>query len=278
MISDYRLWIHLRACYEDRYRRSRVNSISNLDSAFQLALLFTLHIGTQNQNNEATIWLIKSGRLEKDMNNEIEKIRQIKAVQFSDKEVEIDRIDLVDQLGKLGLLETARKEYKNTADRLELIFGTSHILVLLLRLTISNVYRAQGKLRRAEEILLAIAATSESDLGLEHKLTLAINQQLILVYMDRCSWPKAKLLQTSVLEKFRRVLGEHSEQTQLSLGNLAVIYWNVRQFDKAEKIQTEQLDLLQQTRGQRHKKTLTTMINLSSTYEYQGRLDEALKL
>ncbi|KIV99995.1 uncharacterized protein PV09_08352 [Verruconis gallopava] len=276
--SDYRLWKHIKNSYETRFDSSYLDQSSRADSAFRLALLHFLHLGTSNKHDEAATWLLGSGRSEMDLVREVETIKQVRAVQFIDKEVEIDVIDFVHQYRDLNLLEVALQEYENTAARLEQLFGSGHTLVIRLRLIYARILQEKGLPRQAQATLLALASAAEVEFGQHDPVMLAIENQLVLVYIDLCSWKEAESLQIRVLEKSKKVFGDESEQAQSCMGNLAVLYWNLRKLDKAERLQTEHLELLQRTRGRRHFKTLTRMNNLASTYEYQGRADKALKL
>ena len=254
MASDYRLWAYLRRCYEARYNDADRILDSKNDAAFQLALLYYLQLGTSNENDNASTWLLKSQKSNTDLESEIDELRNLNAIQFISKDVDVDLIDFVDHYRELGLLSKAQKEYERSANRFEHLFGSCHALVIRLRMFEVRALQGQGQLEMAREMVVDIVATTESNLGQDHKVTIDAKLQLVSVYIDSSLWNEAETLQKDVLQRSTRAFGEESEQAQTSMGNLGVIYWNLRQLEKAEELQAQHLAFLQRTRGKNTRK------------------------
>lgn len=279
VISDYRLWIYLRRCYEARYDDERRDSGSRSDAAFQLALLTELRLSTMsNKDSEVSDWLFKTGKSKQDLDSEIDKIREVKRLSLRTLDVPIDMIDHAEQYRECGLLEEAQKVYERAANHLHLLLGNAHAIVVRLRLMNAKALQELGDVQRAEEVLVAQINANQAAQLSESAEAIAAQIYLVSVYIDRSLWRKAEQLQRGVLETSTRVFGEESMQALASMGNLAVIHWNLRDFDGAERILSRQLEIFERSRGKRHKKTLTAMNNLASTYEYQGRSEDAARM
>jgi hypothetical protein len=132
--SDFRLWAYLRQCYEARDKDPRRELASKNEAAFQLALLCSLKLSMSSENDEASTWLLESGRPTTDLEFEISRLRSIKAIRFKSLDVELDLVDLVDHYRELELLAKAQRENGSIADHFEHLFGSDHTLVIQLRM------------------------------------------------------------------------------------------------------------------------------------------------
>src|SRR3984957_16503647 len=94
--------------------------------------------------------------------------------------------------------------------------------------------------------------------------------RLVHVYLDGGRWKEAEVLQVSVMETSKRVLGKEHPDTLMSMRNLASTYWDQGGGKEAEVLEVSVMETKKRVLGEEHPSTLTSMGNLASTYQRQG--------
>ncbi|MCG3126730.1 MAG: Serine/threonine-protein kinase PknD [Phycisphaerae bacterium] len=143
-----------------------------------------------------------------------------------------------------------------------------------IRMLLGRTYRGLGRSadaerewRRALELLHATRDETDNDL-----LTTLNNLALIVQEQGRLA--EAEPLSRDVLERRRKLLGEHRD-TITSAHNHAQLLLALNRLPEAETLQREALAFRQRTLGEAHPLTVLSTTALGLCLRRQGRLDEA---
>ena len=86
------------------------------------------------------------------------------------------------------------------------------------------------------------------------------------------------MIETYVLEKRRRILGEEHLDTISAMNNLANTLGDQGQLDEAAKMKKEVLEKIRRILSEEHPDTISAINNLANTLGDQGQLDKAAKM
>ena len=134
-----------------------------------------------------------------------------------------------------------------------------------------------GSVYEAVELEVAVAVV-EGVLGPDHPDTLAVRNNLALVYESVGRFGEAIELFEQVLDERERVLGADHPDTLKTRNNLASVYYSVGRFAEAIDAWEELLRDCQRVLGADHPVTLDVRNNLAVAYKSVGRFGEAIEL
>ncbi|KAJ7101180.1 hypothetical protein C8R44DRAFT_859288 [Mycena epipterygia] len=141
-----------------------------------------------------------------------------------------------------------------------------------------KIYVWGEKLKKAEELQVAVFKKRRNLLGETHPDTLDAMFWLAWVYRDLGKLKEAEQLEVVVLKQQRDVLGDNHPDTLDVMGSLAVTYQSLGRLKEAEELKVVVLEQRRNLLGDNHPDTLVTMGNLAVTYEKLGKLKEAEEL
>ncbi|KAJ7819757.1 hypothetical protein B0H14DRAFT_2600393 [Mycena olivaceomarginata] len=103
----------------------------------------------------------------------------------------------------------------------------------------------------------------------------SVSKAICQIYFDSGKYQETELLQATVLEKQKTLLGTNHPDTLLAMGNLAFTYGQLGRYQEAELLEVTVLEKRKTLLGADHPHTLVAMGNLASTYRELGRYQEA---
>jgi tetratricopeptide (TPR) repeat protein len=140
---------------------------------------------------------------------------------------------------------------------------------------LGDLYAAQGKLDKAEEMYEQALAGYEKTLGRDHTSTLNTVNNLGSLYADQGRLNRAEEMYKRALTGCEKALGRDHTSTLHTVNNLGVLYAAQDRLDKAEQMFERALTGREKALGRDHTSTLSTVNNLGSLYKAQGKLDKA---
>jgi tetratricopeptide (TPR) repeat protein len=140
---------------------------------------------------------------------------------------------------------------------------------------LGNLYAAQGKLDKAEEMYQRALRGKEKALGCDHTSTLETVNNLGVLYADQGKLDEAEEMYQRALQGREKALGRDHTSTLETVNNLGVLYAKQGKLDKAEEMYQRALQGGEKTLRRDHTSTLHTVNNLGILYKDQGKLDKA---
>ena len=138
-----------------------------------------------------------------------------------------------------------------------------------LRHTIGSALLELGDMAQAEAHLTAAYRTYRAEYGDDHRETLALLNNLGLLYKTNGQYDKAEATFQACLAGRRKVLGDHDGETYQTIGNLATVYHDLGRAADAERLYLQAHDGLTATLGEGHEATLSILGNLGVFYANQ---------
>ena len=172
--------------------------------------------------------------------------------------------DLIAQLSAIAVQDYSRSLFEREQIRLYLYRAFKYAYNL-------------GSVYEAVELEVAVAVV-EGVLGPDHPDTLAVRNNLALVYESVGRFGEAIELFEQVLDERERVLGADHPDTLKTRNNLASVYYSVGRFAEAIDAWEELLRDCQRVLGADHPVTLDVRNNLAVAYKSVGRFGEAIEL
>jgi len=156
-------------------------------------LSYTIGFGTIKDDEQAKFILHKYSLGFVDLQSQIQLI--IEGIQESSSESGLfpmlqrqgtfQPIDLPQKYREKKLLEKAEISYKQEIQSIQLVFGQSHILCLILKFNLALIYGSQGRWKEAEQLEVQVEETSLRVLGEEHPSTLNSIANLAATYRNQ---------------------------------------------------------------------------------------------
>ncbi|KAJ7120129.1 hypothetical protein C8R44DRAFT_921127, partial [Mycena epipterygia] len=141
-----------------------------------------------------------------------------------------------------------------------------------------KIYMWGEKLKKAEELQVAVVQKRRELLGEDHLDTLEAMLWLALIFRNLGKFREAEQLEVVVLKQRRHILGNNHPDTLEVMRNLAVTYEKLGKLNGAEELGIMVLERQRNVLGDHHPDTLMTMGNLAVTYNKLGKLKEAEEL
>ncbi|KAF9058936.1 P-loop containing nucleoside triphosphate hydrolase protein [Rhodocollybia butyracea] len=141
-----------------------------------------------------------------------------------------------------------------------------------------KLWALSGSYLKELELVQHLLHVSETSNGKEHPETLAIAQNLGVVYRHLGRYKDALGLEEPLLELFEQVLGKQHPSTLKQMHRLAITYWSLGRYDDAHHLQEPLLRLSEKVLGKQHLDTLSRTQNLALTYGKLGRYKDELDL
>ncbi|KAJ7099126.1 hypothetical protein C8R44DRAFT_747811 [Mycena epipterygia] len=138
-----------------------------------------------------------------------------------------------------------------------------------------KIYTWGEKLRKAEELQVAVLQKRRDLLGEDHLDTLEAMYWLAWIYRLLGRFKEAEQLEVMVLKQQKDILGDNHPDTLDVMGNLAMTYERLGKFQVAEELGVSLLEKARSVWGDNHPSTLLAVGNLAVTYKNLGRLKEA---
>ena len=161
---------------------------------------------------------------------------------------------------------------------LELEEGQDHVDEMSITRSLVWLAKAktdQGNYDEAEELYKRSLKASERLLGPDHSGTLAIVNNLGLLYQHIGDYEQAEKFQLRDLEACERLLGNEHPNTLISANNLAMIYRHKEDFEQAELLYQRNLEASERLLGREHTISLAIVGNLANLYRAKGNYEKA---
>ncbi|KAI4164800.1 MAG: hypothetical protein LQ342_001432 [Letrouitia transgressa] len=287
---------HIATCLVNRVTEARQTSLHQTfiqSSAFQLALCHALGFGVVKDDLECRMLLDQFDLQQQNIAKEISAIKEInkgtsatntfKAVFFRDGLYarERNRGHLSEeqhfhqQYPKQDQLDEIIRGYQRELADLENVLGNPHILINLLRFSLSYVLSIHDKWKEGEEEARKLVETCFKSLGKENADSLMASQLLASTYQQQGRWTEAQALQTEELEIRQRILGSRHPGTIDNMQHLAGTLAELGRWAEAEELQTVAMNANVDTFGPEHPATLTSTTQLALTLIRQGKWQRA---
>ena len=196
--ADFRLREFIVKCLKFKITQSAKSAIKHIsprNTALQLALSHHIGLGTIKDDKQATLILTRHSLEYTDLQNQVllinDNIRPfwdiggllpILAHQGYIKQIEIS---LPQYYREKELLRKAEISHEHELKGLQLVFGQSHRLHLLLRHQLANIKYYQGRWNEAEELQVQVMETILRVLEAEHPDTLSSMGHLASTYINQ---------------------------------------------------------------------------------------------
>ncbi|KAJ7257645.1 hypothetical protein C8J57DRAFT_1721026 [Mycena rebaudengoi] len=142
----------------------------------------------------------------------------------------------------------------------------------------AQIYEYAGRLKKAEELEVAVIEKQKQVLGEEHPDTLNLLRRLGATYHKSFQFDKSEGLFIAVMEKQKKIFGLDHPDTLLTMGHLAATYIELGRFEEAEELTVIVLEKENIIHGEDTLRHSVTMGNLGWIYHNLGRLKEAEQL
>nr|XP_036579199.1 Nephrocystin-3-like protein 3 [Colletotrichum truncatum]KAF6786685.1 Nephrocystin-3-like protein 3 [Colletotrichum truncatum] len=177
-----------------------------------------------------------------------------------------------------GQLQDAEFYQKRAVTLMIEIFGDDNPYTLSSKSDLSHIYRRQGRLDEAVEMISEVLKANERRRGPDHRSSLSNKHSLARLFKHQGRFEEAEKLHLQTLERRRKTLGAEHADTLSSLHELATVYkWTDRP-KTSELLNKQVLEVRKRVLGEENICTLVTMSNLAIDCMDQGRLDEAEQL
>ncbi|KFY20130.1 hypothetical protein V491_03964 [Pseudogymnoascus sp. VKM F-3775] len=113
--------------------------------------------------------------------------------------------------------------------------------------------------------------------GPDNKITLGYKMNLAYNYRAQGNFPGAESVARDVVERRRRVLGDHAD-TAAAMNSLSISIKAQRRVEEGLRLDEETLEMLRRVEGDDAEATQAAMQNLGNSYFNVGRHDEASQL
>jgi tetratricopeptide (TPR) repeat protein len=140
---------------------------------------------------------------------------------------------------------------------------------------LANLYKEQGKLAEAEQMLKQALQGIEETLGTTHISTLTTVSNLGTIYRNQGKLVEAEQMYKQALQGKKETLGSSHVSTLYTINNLGILYTEQGKLAEAEQMYKQALQGKEETLGSSHISTLNTVNNLGLLYTEQGKLAEA---
>ena len=222
LLTDYRVRQEICSALETRFDTSATlrgqcePCLRN--TAFQLALCYTLGFGTPADNERAVDYLATSGKPESDLRDEILKVKQLSGFGFVDPQSRPAKFvsdgiiyvwTFVYEYPRKGLKLTEVQEYylREYMD-MEKILGNGSEILRTLKAVQAKIYIMEGDLKNAERLqreLLQSCFSKSGDTGLD---TLHAKQNLGATLLNAGELDEGEVLSQSAFAGMSTILGE----------------------------------------------------------------------
>lgn len=286
VLSDYR--VRQEICLEMAARLSNntITFIGHCDkclrqTAFQLALCYTLGFGIPKDNGKAMDYLVKSGQPESDLYDEISKIRQTSGFGFTDlqsrpaKLVEDGIIvvwDFVDEYRRKGLeLSKVQEYHSRELTDMKNVLGDDSDLVRVLKGVLAKLYSFGGNFKQVERLRRELLQTSLNKYGDEGIETLHAKANLGIILLEARKLTEAENLLGAAFSGMRRILGNrHLLATLTAQAQWCETLSALGQLAEAIPIYKEIYYELSDLLGVEHPEAITAMSNWASALGSSG--------
>jgi tetratricopeptide (TPR) repeat protein len=186
--------------------------------------------------------------------------------------------EILRRSGKLGAAEELARRCLTSRKKIE---DVNNPCIIECKATLGSILFDGKRFEEATELFIEANQDSASLLGLEHPQTLFAMSNLACAYRAQGKLTEAEDLDTTVLEKRKRILdseeGAHFS-TVTSAANLAFTYYCQKRWDEAEKLEIWVLQERTKSLGGTHPATLLARKQLAETYRQQGKDKDAQAL
>jgi tetratricopeptide (TPR) repeat protein len=141
-----------------------------------------------------------------------------------------------------------------------------------------DAFANQGRLDEAEKMYQRALLGFEKAWGPEHTSTLAIVNNLAVLYGKLGRLDEAEKMYQRALQGYEKAWGPEHTTTLRTVNNLGLLYADLGRLNEAEKMYQRALQGKEKAWGPEHKSTLDTVNNLGLLYADLGRLNEAEKM
>ncbi|KAJ5729398.1 uncharacterized protein N7483_003906 [Penicillium malachiteum] len=157
-------------------------------------------------------------------------------------------------------------------------FSTNNIAVWDSFNAIGLLYKDEGKLKEAYEMLQRALAGKEKAHGPDHISTLKTVGNLAILYKKQGNITKSEETYLQALSGIERICGPESRSTLITLNNLGTLYYHQGKVKEAERMLLRALAGKENSYGPENIRTLDTVKSLGMVYSNQGKLKEAEEL
>jgi tetratricopeptide (TPR) repeat protein len=182
---------------------------------------------------------------------------------------------------RAGYYSHERAQEKEAASLLEQslavfkgIYGPNHHLVADTLNNLALVYRAQGKQKDAEDLLLQ-ALSIDTHMQETHNKSARSLNNLANLYQEQNRYQEAEALFLQALEFDKQTYGSEHVEVATDLNNLALLYRIQGRYQEAEPLACQALAIKEKEHGYEHPATAKNINNLAALYYEQGRYEKA---
>ncbi|KAI9797819.1 MAG: hypothetical protein M1833_005322 [Piccolia ochrophora] len=145
---------------------------------------------------------------------------------------------------------------------------------------LSNMYRLNGELEKAEQLDTLVLERRRQKLGEEHLDTLTAKANLFTTLWDQGKLNEAKIVGSQAWNARRKILGDEHESSLTIGSNLGGILADLGLYHEAEELLVKIVQTKKECLGDEHPSTLISILTLASIYGDQGDLcrEEVLEL
>lgn len=199
------------------------------------------------------------------------------------KERNMDRAELVEPLGSLGMVlhrngdyEAARKTYEEALALGRRELGAEHPEVASMLQRVGNLLFDQGRFEESATYSRQALALREKVLGPEHHQVGASLTSLGNALSELGRPAEALACYEHALAIQRRAFGDVSPGVAVTLNNIANVYLKQQRFELAEKQFRQVYEIRAKTLGPEHPSTALALHNIGIALDQSGRPAEAL--
>lgn len=212
-----------------------------------------------------------------ELNSEIEP--QLYWYAFDCTAASIDEDD-TDILGHVKYARLSRHGLRLTHHRFEacVVSEGSSVGRLFKATWIARMLKENCQFSAVEWICERALAGCEEALGPEHFWTLAMVNNLGIVYSDRGKLVKAEQMYRPALATAEKIFGPHHKRTFGIVNGIGIVYLRQGKLEEAEQMYEQALAGYKRVVGPEHISTLRTVDNIGDLYLTQGKLVEAKQM